>query len=67
VKELGNGILKNQTAISEGFIITGVNHKQVSSIKDLRKALEQQKGGVLIQGIYENYPGELYFAFGLPE
>ncbi len=67
IKELGNGILKNQTSVSEGFIITGINHKKVSSVNDIRKALKEEKGGVLIQGIYENYPGELYFAFGLPE
>jgi S1-C subfamily serine protease len=67
IKELGNGLLKNQTSVSEGFIITGINHKKVSSVNDIRKSLETEKGGVLIQGIYENYPGELYFAFGLPE
>ncbi|MFH0758888.1 MAG: Do family serine endopeptidase [Bacteroidota bacterium] len=67
VKELKSGLLKNQTDISEGFIITGVNHEKVASVEDIRKSLKQQKGGVLIQGIYENYPGELYFAFGLPE
>ncbi|NOR34442.1 MAG: Do family serine endopeptidase, partial [Bacteroidales bacterium] len=67
VTEMGNGLLKNQTSISEGFIITGINHDRVTSVNDLRKYLKQEKGGVLIQGIYENYPGELYFAFGLPE
>ncbi len=67
VTEMGNGLLKNQTSISEGFIITGINHDRVTSVNDLRKFLKQEKGGVLIQGIYENYPGELYFAFGLPE
>jgi len=67
IKELGNGLLKNQTSISEGFIITGINHEKVKSVNDIRKSLKEEKGGVLIQGIYENYPGELYFAFGLPE
>lgn len=67
VTELGNGLLKNQTGITEGFIITGINQQKVSTVKDIRKSLKQQKGGVLIQGIYENYPGELYFAFGIPE
>ena len=28
IKELGNGLLKNQTSISEGFIITGINHEE---------------------------------------
>jgi serine protease Do len=59
--------LKNQTGISEGFIITGINHQRVATVKDLRKSLEKLKGGVLIQGMYENYPGELYYAFGIPE
>ncbi len=67
IKELNNGLLKNQTGISEGFIITGINHEQVTKTDDIRKSLKNHKGGVLIQGIYENYPGELYFAFGLPE
>ena len=67
VEELGNGLLKMYTSISKGFIITGINHEKVNSVDDIRKKLKQEKGGVLIQGIYENYPGELYFAFGLPE
>lgn len=67
VTELGNGLLKTQTGISEGFIITGINQKKVHSVDDIRKSLKQEKGGVLLQGIYENYPGELYYAFGIPE
>ena len=67
VKELNEGLLKSQTAISEGFIITGINHDKVKKVDDIRKSLENRKGGVLIQGMYENYPGELYFALGLPD
>ena len=67
VKDPGKGILKNQTGISEGFIITGINNQKVTSLNDLRKSLDKEKGGVLLQGIYENYPGELYYAFGIPE
>ena len=67
VTELNNGLLKNQTGISEGFIITGINHEKVTSVDDVKKSLKHQKGGVLIQGFYENYPGELYYAFGIPE
>ncbi len=67
VKELNGGILKNQTGISEGFIITGINNEKVTTVDDLRKALKHQKGGVMMEGIYENYPGELFYAFGLPD
>ncbi len=66
VEELSGGILKNQTGIEEGFIITGINNEKISSVNDLRRALKNQKGGVMMQGLYENYPGELYFAFGMP-
>jgi serine protease Do len=66
VTELDNGLLKDQTEIKEGFIITGINHHPVKSERDLRKALEDSNGGILVQGIYEDFPGELYFAFGLP-
>ncbi len=66
VTELHSGLLKDQTGISEGFIITGINHKKVTSVDDIRKALNSQEGGVLIQGLYEDYPGEIYFAFGFP-
>jgi Do/DeqQ family serine protease len=66
ITELEDGLLKGQTGIKEGFVITGINHHPVKSVKDLQKALEDTDGGVLVQGIYENYPGELYFAFGLP-
>jgi Do/DeqQ family serine protease len=66
ITELDDGVLKAQTGIREGFIITGINHRPVKSVKDIRKALENTDGGVLVQGSYKNYPGELYFAFGLP-
>jgi serine protease Do len=65
VIELRNGILKNQTAMKEGFIITGVNNKKVTSVDQIKKELENLKGGAMISGIYENYPGEIYYAFGI--
>ncbi|KPL16203.1 MAG: serine protease [Bacteroides sp. SM23_62] len=67
VKELNGGILENQTGISEGFIITGINNEKITTVDDLRKALKHQKGGVMLEGIYENYPGVLFYAFGLPD
>jgi serine protease Do len=67
VKELHSGVLKNQTGIKEGFIITGINNEKVTSVGDLEKALKHQKGGVMLEGIYENYPGVLFYAFGIPK
>jgi Do/DeqQ family serine protease len=66
VKDLSSGILKSETGIQDGFIITGINKEKITSVDELRKALNHQKGGVMLEGTYENYPGELFFAFGLP-
>jgi Do/DeqQ family serine protease len=65
VKELKNGILKNQTNMKEGFIITGINNKKVTTVDQLKKELENKKGGVMMSGVYEDYPGEMYYAFGI--
>ena len=65
VKELQNGVLKSQTDMKEGFIITGVNKTKVTSVDDLKKELQNAKGGVMLEGIYENYPGTGFYAFGL--
>jgi len=65
IKELHNGVLSSQTDIREGFIITGVNKVKINSVDDLKKELKDAKGGVMLEGIYENYPGEVFYAFGL--
>jgi Do/DeqQ family serine protease len=65
VKELENGVLKSQTNIKPGFIITGVNNTKVTTAEDLKKVFQNIHGGVMISGTYENYPGEIYYAFGM--
>jgi serine protease Do len=67
VKDIKNGILKNQTSMKEGFIITGVNNKKVKTVEELKKELENIRGGAMFSGIYENYPGEIYYAFGMEQ
>jgi len=67
VNDLHDGLLKKQTEISEGFIITGINHEKVKTVNDIRKILKNHRGGVLIEGIYENFPGVVYFALGIPD
>lgn len=65
VKNLYNGVLKQDTDMREGFIITKINDKPIYKISDFVKALKNKKGGVLIEGMYENYSGLCYYAFGL--
>jgi len=65
VTKLYPGKLMKFTDMREGFIITKVDGKPVNNTKELTKALENKKGGVLLEGIYEDLPGEYYYAFGL--
>ena len=52
ISKLYPGKLKNETSIKEGFIITKINRKKVHSQKDITAMLENEKGGVLIEGYY---------------
>lgn len=65
VKKLYAGKLRKQTDIREGFIITKVDGRAVKTVEDLVRALENKKGGVMLEGVYEDIPGVYYYAFGL--
>jgi len=40
--------------IKEGFIITSIDKKDIQSIDDIKGALDDKQGGILIEGIYPN-------------
>ncbi len=63
VSKLGAGKLLS-AGIKEGFIITSVDKKKISTIEDIKSTLENKKGGVLIEGIYPNGM-RAYYGFGL--
>lgn len=65
ITKLSAGKLKNQTDIRIGFIITKVNGKNIRSVNDFVTLIEGYKGGVMLEGVYEDYPGTYYYAFGL--
>ena len=48
-----------------GFIITKVDGKEVSTVKEFSRYLENMSGGVMLEGVYEDIPGTYYYAFGL--
>ncbi|TAL57661.1 MAG: hypothetical protein EPN85_13555 [Bacteroidetes bacterium] len=50
--------------IKEGFIITSIDKKKVAALEDIKLALENREGGVLIEGVYTNGT-KAYYAFGL--
>ncbi|MBN8703991.1 MAG: Do family serine endopeptidase [Bacteroidetes bacterium] len=63
ITNLGSGKLR-VSGIKEGFIITSVDKKKVNTIDDLKAALENKLGGVLIEGVYPNGT-KGYYAFGI--
>jgi Do/DeqQ family serine protease len=65
VNRLYAGKIRRTTQMREGFIITHVDKKPVSSVRQLRKVLENKKGGIMLEGVYEDMPGTHYYAFGL--
>ena len=65
VKKLYAGKLMKHTEMREGFIITKVDGNSIKNMDELARVLESKKGGVLIEGVYEDIPGTYYYAFGL--
>lgn len=63
ITKLGAGKLLN-AGIKEGFIITSVDKKKITSIDDIKTVLANKKGGVLIEGIYPNGM-RAYYGFGM--
>jgi Do/DeqQ family serine protease len=63
ITKLNKGKLKD-AGLKEGFIITDVNKEEVNVVTDLKRIINQARGGVLIEGLYPN--GEpAYFVFGM--
>jgi serine protease Do len=59
------GKLAESTNMKPGFIITKVDDKAVKTPADIEKLLSGKKGGVLIEGVYENQSGTFYYGIGL--
>ncbi len=60
IKQLGQGLLSDQTRIKEGFIITNVNNNKVTTVDELKAALKQAGNSAIISGVYPEAPGQVY-------
>lgn len=65
VKKLFSGEVSKQTKMREGFVITHLNEEPVKSVDRLEKLLQEEEGGVMVEGVYKGFPGSQYYAFGL--
>ncbi|MCS7019598.1 MAG: Do family serine endopeptidase [Cytophagales bacterium] len=67
VTKINRGRIMRDTKMREGFIITKVGGKTVRSVEDLNEILENNTGGVMIEGYYPDSEGKHYFAIGLED
>ncbi len=65
ITKLRQGKLSKYTQVREGFIITHIDNKKVTSVSEFNKIMETKKGGIMIEGVYENVAGKFYYAFGM--
>jgi len=64
VESVDIGSVIEKTEMDPGYIITKVNDNRISDKADFLKELDKTKGDkVLLEGFYENYPGEYYYTF----
>lgn len=64
VKAIEKGKVSKYTEMREGFIITRIDNKKITSVKEANAILESKKQGDLItfEGVYPDYPIEKVFA-----
>jgi Do/DeqQ family serine protease len=57
IKSIGSRGLLSRVRVQEGYVIIRADGKDVTSVDDLRKILENAKGSVKLEGIYPGYEG----------
>jgi len=65
VSNITPGIISSETSMKSGFVILRANDRPVKSSRELINALNNKKGGIMIEGIYPGDPTLYYYAFGL--
>jgi S1-C subfamily serine protease len=65
VEKIFPGKIRKQTQMRDGFVITHVDKKRVNNLDDLLTNVKNKNGGIMLQGIYRDIPGDYYYAIGL--
>ena len=53
----------DRTNLIPGFVITKVNDSPVSTVDELMALIDKADGKVMLEGVYEDNPGEYFYAF----
>ena len=64
IQKIYEGLVK-RAKIKEGFVVTRIGQNRITSVEDLSNALNNKKGGIMLQGVYPNDNEVYYYAFGL--
>jgi S1-C subfamily serine protease len=65
VVSIYRGSTIEDTNMDPGYVITRVNKKKVENVDDIINVLKKAKGEILLEGFYENYPGEFPYKFDM--
>jgi len=66
VTKINAGKIRYNTDMRTGFIITKIDKQEIKTVEDVQSILKNKKGGVMIEGFYENAPNNnFYYAFGM--
>lgn len=63
VVSIVRGSVIADTKMDQGFIITHLNERRVSDVKQFMRLLERARGQVMLSGVYEEFEGEYYYVF----
>ncbi len=67
VKKVGTGLL-SKSRMEDGFVITGINGKEINSLEELKAALALIKTGTLrVDGFYPGFEGRYTYPLQLTE
>ena len=67
VISIQNGSIVANTRMEPDYIITKINNKKITSIRQVKKMLEESKGkSIILEGFYPKYPGEYPYTFVVP-
>ena len=61
VGDIGDGLIKAQTNMREGFVITRINGYPVKSVSELEKLVQNAGHHIQLEGIYPDVDGIFYY------
>ena len=66
VAKINDGKIRRHTRMREGFVITSIDGKSITTPDQVNDFFSQKKeGAVMIEGFYPGTPGKTFYGFGL--